>query len=337
MTKILIVGAGLSGAVIARMCAEKGYEVSIIEKRDHIGGNCFDYLSKNKILIHKYGPHLFHTSNECVMNFLKRFSDFVDYKHKVKAMLNDGSLVTMPVNRETKRIVGEENILNVLFVPYTRKMWGMDPSQINRTVLNRVKIRDDDNEYYFPDDLFQCMPSDGYHQMFKRMLQHNNISVKLGLEFNKKMEEEYDHVFNSMAIDEYYDYCYGVLPYRSIKFHEYTIPVPKLLPVSTVNITHAGKYTRVTEWKNIGNCKIEPTNAELTTLTVEEPCDFKDNNFERYYPVIDSTGKNNEIYERYRTIENNKTTFIGRTGLYKYLDMDDAVAESMKQANEFLC
>lgn len=123
------------------------------------------------------------------MNFLKRFSDFVDYKHKVKAMLNDGSLVTMPVNRETKRIVGEENILNVLFVPYTRKMWGMDPSQINRTVLNRVKIRDDDNEYYFPDDLFQCMPSDGYHQMFKRMLQHNNISVKLGLEFNKKWKK----------------------------------------------------------------------------------------------------------------------------------------------------
>jgi len=331
---ILIVGAGLSGAVIARRLAEANCKVTVMDKRDHIGGNCFDFTNRHGIRVHKYGPHLFHTSNQEVVDFLSRFTEWVDYKHKVKAMLKDGSYVTLPVNKETKRIVGEENIVNTFIRPYTLKMWGKPIEEIDPSILSRVPVRDDDNEFYFPNDTFQAMPKDGYTKMFERMLDHPNITTIVGATFSKRMEPHFDYIFNSMPIDVYFDNCYGELPYRSIKFHTVDLPFPKVLPVTTVNFTHDGAHTRVTEWKNI---PMHGENDSMTTLTYEEPCDYRDNNFERYYPVKDADGKNREIYKKYESlVDTSKMEFIGRCGQYAYLDMHQAASSSMATAKRFL-
>ena len=331
--KILVVGAGFSGAVIARELAEAGHNITIIDKRGHIAGNAFDFENDYGIRVHKYGPHLFHTNNETVFAYLSKFTTWIPYEHKVKAMLADGRYVTLPVNKETAEIVGKENIVDIFIRPYTKKMWGMSIEELDPEILQRVPIRDDLNDKYFPNDQFQFMPENGYTELIRKMLDHENISVMLGNPFNKKLEDEFDHIFNSMPIDEYYDFCYGELPYRSIKFHTVDLPAPKLLPTTTVNFTHSGPYTRVTEWKNIPG---HGTNDQMTTLTFEEPCDYLDNNKERYYPVKDASGKNREIYKKYEGILNAKTTFIGRCGLYAYLDMHMAVSTAYSIVKRFL-
>jgi len=172
--KILIVGAGFSGAVIARELAEDGHEITVIDKRDHIGGNAFDYTNELGIRIHKYGPHLFHTNNKDVFEWLSRFTEWAPYFHKVKALLKNGQYVTLPINKETKQIVGEENVIETFIRPYSEKMWGMKLEEIDKQILNRVPIRDDNNELYFPDDEFQFMPKDGFEKLFYNILEHKN-------------------------------------------------------------------------------------------------------------------------------------------------------------------
>lgn len=333
--RILVVGAGISGSVIARYLAEKQFSVEVIDKREHIGGNCYDYLDNNNILIHKYGPHLFHTSNSEVINYLSKFTEWVDYRHKVKALLHNGAYVTLPVNQETARIVGHDNIISTFFEPYTKKMWGCSISEINPQILKRVPIRDDLNELYFPDDSFQKMPQKGFTAMFKEMLDHPNITVMLNKQFNKDSEDNYFHIFNSMSIDEYFNYCYGPLPYRSIKFHTYTIPVPQILPCATVNFTHDGPYTRVTEWKKISNSATFHPNRFKTTITVEEPCSYTENGNERYYPIKDANGINYNLYIKYKELIQSNMTFIGRCGTYRYLDMDDAISDALDLVKSF--
>lgn len=333
MKEILVVGCGLSGVVIARQLALEGYKIHIIEKRDHIGGNVYDYVNKNGIRVHQYGPHLFHTKNEKVFRYLQQFAEWVPYKHQVKAMLKDGRYVTLPVNRETKEIVGEENIVETFYRPYSEKMWAMKLEELNPDILQRVPVRDDDNEFYFPNDPYQAMPKEGYTHLVQNMLRHPNIRVSLQTPFQKSMEEKAFHIFNAMPIDEYYDHCFGELPYRSVKFHTLDLPFPKVLPVATVNFTHRGPHTRVTEWKNIPE---HGQNDQCTTLTYEEPCDYKDNNNERFYPVKDLHGINRALYKKYQALPNEKTTFIGRLGLYIYIDMDQAVNAALKIAEQFL-
>ena len=332
--KILVVGAGFSGAVIARECASAGHLVKVIDKRDHIGGNAYDYIDSNGIRIHKYGPHLFHTNNEKVVQWLSQFTEWVPYQHKVKAQLNDGTYVTLPVNKETKEIVGEENVLDIFFRPYTKKMWGKSLDELDPSIINRVPIRDDDNELYFPNDEYQMMPKNGYTEIFNNIFNHSNIEVELNIEFQQSMEEEYDYVFNSMPIDMYFNYEYGELPYRSIKFHNVTLQQPKVLPTATVNFTHDGPYTRVTEWKNI---PAHGENDYTTVLTYEEPCDYKDNDYERYYPVKDLEGTNRETYKKYKErVNEDKMTFIGRCGMYVYVDMHQAISSALATARRFL-
>jgi len=333
MKRVLVVGAGFSGAVVARELAEHNYKVWVIDSRDHIAGNAYDYTNEHGIRVHKYGPHLFHTNNKEVFQYLSRFTEWVDYKHKVKAQLDDGRYVTLPVNRETKEIVGEENVLDTFFRPYTKKMWGVELDELNPDIINRVPIRDDDNEYYFPNDEYQAMPKDGYTAMVERMLAHENITVKLSTNYDKSLNLLFDHVFNSMPIDQYFDFKYGELPYRSIKFETVHLPVPKALPTATVNFTHDGPKTRVTEWKNI---PCHGDNKYITTLTFEEPCDYKDNNMERYYPIKDRDGKNRELYEKYKSEQPENMTFIGRCGLYAYLDMHQAVNSALATVRKFL-
>lgn len=333
MNDILIVGCGFSGAVIARELAEFGCSVTIIDKRDHIGGNAFDYINEYGIRIHKYGPHLFHTNNEKVFNWLSRFTEWTEYQHKVKAMLNDGRLVTLPINRDTVNIVGEDNLIDTFIRPYSEKMWGMKLEDLDPQIINRIPKRDDDNELYFPNDKFQFMPREGYTKLFENILNHQNINISLNTPFNKSLIADYDYIFNSMAIDEYFDYCLGPLPYRSIKFHNHTLPVVKLFPVSQVNFTHSGPFTRIVEWKNIpGHGK----SNEYTTITYEEPCSYKDNNNERYYPVKDLNGTNRDIYNNYVKLIPRNMQFIGRLGLYAYLDMHQCINNALDISNKFL-
>jgi UDP-galactopyranose mutase len=329
----LVVGAGFSGVVIARELAEAGHKVVVIDKRTHIAGNAYDYVNEYGIRVHKYGPHLFHTSNQVVFDWLSKFTDWVPYKHKVKAQLEDGRYATLPVNRETKEMVGAENVLDIFFRPYTKKMWGVELDDLNPEIINRVPIRDDDNEFYFPDDKLQYMPMNGYTAMVKNILDHDNIEVLLNTVYDKSVNSDYDHIFNSMPIDEYFDFEHGDLPYRSIKFETITLPIANALPAATVNFTHDGPKTRVTEWKKI---PFHGSNKYNTTLTFEEPCDYKDNNFERYYPVKDRGGKNRELYEKYKDEQPYYMTFIGRCGLYAYLDMHQAVNIALTTVRKFL-
>lgn len=330
---ILIVGVGFSGVVIARELADAGYSVFVIDKREHIGGNAFDYHNEHGIRVHKYGPHIFHTNSSEVFNWLSRFTDWVPYRHKVKALLNDGRFVTLPINKETSEIVGRENIISTFIRPYSEKMWGMKLEEIDPNIIKRVPIRDDLNEYYFPNDEFQFMPKNGYTEIFKNILNHHNIKVQLNTSFSKKMEFDYDHTFCSMPIDEYYNFEFGPLPYRSIIFKDIHFPAPYLFPNSVVNFTHNGPQTRATEWKHFPN---HGKNDEISTITYETPCDYTDNNMERFYPVKDIFGNNKNLYLKYKNIPNENVTFIGRLGLYAYLDMDQCINSSLKIVKNFL-
>lgn len=331
-SRLLVVGAGFSGAVVARELAERGHQITVIDKRAHVAGNAYDHVNEVGIRVHLYGPHLFHTSNQKVVDWLSRFTNWVPYKHKVKAMLTDGQLVTLPVNAETAAIVGADRIVDTFFRPYTEKMWGIPFDDVDGDVLKRVPVRQDLNEYYFPDDTFQALPADGYERLVLNILDHPNIQVELNRAFAPGDEQRFDHTFNAMPIDEYFDFRYGELPYRSIRFHTSTLPVPRVYPVATVNFTHRAPYTRVTEWKNL------PGHGEAlghTTLTVEEPCDYRDNHMERYYPVKDKSGRNRELYKRYEQMVPANMTFIGRCGLYAYLDMHQAVNSALTIAERY--
>ena len=331
--RILVVGAGFSGAVIAHQLAKAGHDITVIDERDHIGGNAYDYTNDKGIRIHKYGPHLFHTNNKKVYDWVTQFDEWVPYRHKVKAQLHDGTYVTLPVNKETKEIVGEENIISTFFAPYTYKMWGKTIEELDPSILKRIPSRDDDNEFYFPNDLYQVLPKNGYTRVFELILDQKNITTITSQRFNRSMEKEYDHVFNSMPIDDYFGYAYGTLPYRSIKFHHVDLPMTKVLPTGTVNFTHDGPYTRVTEWKNL---PCHGMNDKYTTLTYEEPCDYMVNDFQRYYPVKDVNGENRKKYEQYKSLTRSNMTFIGSCGMYVYIDMHQAINSALSTAEKFL-
>ena len=239
----------------------------------------------------------------------------------------------MPPNRETAKIVGKEHIVETLFRPYTRKMWGVEIDELDSSILQRVLVRDDLTDAYFPNDSFQAMPKDGYTALIEAMLDHPSITVQLKTEFTNDQENRFLHVFNSMPIDEYFDFHLGELPYRSIRFHTVDLPHPGLNSVPTVNFTHDGPHTRVTEWKKFPG---HGSNPHWTTLTFEEPCDYRDNFRERFYPVKDIGGDNRALYKRYASMSPDHMTFIGRCGLYVYLDMHQAVSSALAIGRRFL-
>lgn len=332
--KILIIGAGLSGAVIAQELSklQEIKTIDIIEKRNHIAGNLYDYKNEYDIFIHKYGPHIWHTNKKDIHNYMSQFTNWIDYKHKVKALLNTGDYVTLPANIETKEKLDELNydIIETLFRPYSEKMWGISLEELNPNIKNRVKIRDDMNDLYFPKDKYQGMPDKGYTELIKNMLSSNKINIMLNTNFDKKIEKKYDYIFNSMSIDEYFDYSKGTLDYRSIKFHNMILPKFNL-PTGTINFTDKNKYTRMTSWG------LYPPNKNLekiSCITFEEPCSFRDNDMQRYYPI--SNKRNTEMYKKYKKMIPENMIFIGRCGTYKYIDMDNAVSLSLISVSKFI-
>ena len=330
---ILIVGAGLYGTVLARALADKGHRIHIIDQRDHIAGNCFDEINAHGIRVHRYGPHIFHTANGLVIDYVKRFADWHDYRHRVRAQLSDGTLVPLPVNRETLRHVPQERVIDIFFRPYTRKMWGVPLEEIDPSILARVPIDPDAPDDYFPKDPFVGFPIGGYTAFVEEILRHNKISVALETSYRHGMEERFDYCFNAMPIDAFFDFDLGRLPYRSIKFHTIDLPVMRLLTHPVINFTDDGPMTRVTEWKNFPG---HGNTASWTSLTFEEPCADHENGFERYYPVKDRDGENRALYKRYHERVPARMRFVGRTGLYAYLDMHQAISSALALADDVL-
>ena len=399
MKKALVVGAGFAGAVVARELAESGkWDVLVVDKRDHIAGNAFDYVNNHGIRVHKYGPHLWHGNNDLAQEWASRFTEWLPYKHYVHAQLPDGRMVPLPINRATIEIVfakelhekygqvGDipieeflaskrsglhpENVSNsrehvemsvgkelteLFFAPYTKKMWGMDLSELPASVAARIPTKTNYDPYYFPKDKHQYLPKNGYTKMFERIFDHPNITIVCSVDrrditsplswygagFTQNLQKwfkltGFDVTFTSEPIDTYYECDLGELPWRSIKCHTYNVPLPKALSAPVVNFTHDGPHTRVTEWKQLPG---HGDNPYWTTLTVEEPCDYKDNNMERYYPVKTShtIDPNRELYKKYRErAKLDGIHFIGRCGRYVYTDMMPCVNSTLAQVRRFL-
>ena len=366
--KILIVGAGLAGCTLARILAENSFKVIIIEKRNHIAGNVFDYINQNKERIHKYGPHLLHCrKNSSALNFLSRFTEWINYEHKVRALLANGRTTPLPVNKLTlEEIYGRSfdsekdtkefldsirnkdliakntdqlfestvgnKLADIFFRPYTKKMWGIEPKDLNIKVGSRLPVRTNDDCRYFNDE-FQALPKEGYTEMVNRMIDHKNIQVNLNTSFLKGMEENYLHSFISVPIDEYYNFEFGKLPYRSIIF-ENRLEDSLDLEAPVINFTDDSPYTRKTQWNLFPNSYY--FNGNFKTITYEKPCSMKMNPGEYYYPVQTKESKN--IHSNYLELAKKELnlTFIGRTGLFKYIDMIPAVEIHMRIAQKFI-
>ncbi|WP_245280120.1 UDP-galactopyranose mutase [Hyphomicrobium sp. 99] len=367
-----MVGAGFAGAVHARELAEAGFEVDVIDKRSHIAGNCYDYVHSCGVRVHKYGPHLFHTSNQKVIDWLSRFTGWLPYEHRVAARLPDERLAPLPVNLDTVNIVFRESLstpeevasllaskvlnrnpilsaedhlythigpdlTNLFFRPYSLKMWAMDLSETDASVVRRLEIRMDRDDRYFPNDTFQAMPSEGFTRLFERILDHDRIHVRLGESFSADVADAYDECFNSMPIDEFFGFDLGELPYRSIRFHlnEHAAEVTSA-PYAVINYTDHGPFTRETWWHRISGHHVRPGPTVLRT--VEEPCDYRDNGYERYYPVKTRDGRYDALYRQYaeRISSDKRMHFIGRCGTYQYLDMHQVINQSLAHVGKWL-
>ncbi len=373
MTAILVVGAGFAGAVHARELAEHGWQVEVIDRRPHIAGNAFDTVDSTGVRRHVYGPHLFHTSNDRVMAWLRRFADFLPYEHRVGAHVAAlGHCVPLPINRTTINAVFGENLASaeaaqaflarlavpvaepanaaeylqsrigtrltdLFFRPYTRKMWGLELEQMAAAVVSRIPLRFDTDDRYFPGDTHQGLPQGGYTALIGRILDHPLIRVSLSTAFDQALRRGFAFCFNSMAIDEYFDGALGPLPYRSLRFHHRSEPRGYALgDTAQVNFTDDGIYTRQSDWSRLPGHVV--TDGPVKTVTLEEPCADFENAMERYYPVKTSDGAPEALYRRYQDLARAETTmqFIGRCGTYRYLDMDQVINQSLQNVRAWL-
>jgi UDP-galactopyranose mutase len=373
MKGILVVGAGFAGATYARELAEAGWHVAVIDRRPHIAGNAFDEVDATGVRRHVYGPHLFHTRSARVMAWLRRFGPFVPYQHRVGAWVPAiGQCVPLPVNRTTINRVFRRSLASaqevrafldrlavpnpaprnaaeylharigvaltdLLFRPYTRKMWALELEEMAASVVQRIPVRHDDEDRYFPDDAFQGLPAGGYAELVRRILDHPAIRVSTATEFSRDMLRGHEFCFNSMAIDAYFDCTLGPLPYRSIRFHHRLEPRSYALgETAQVNFTDDGPYTRQNDWGRLPGHLVRP--GEGKTVTLEEPCADTENGMERYYPVKTSDGGPEALYRRYQALARDEPNvqFIGRCGTYRYLDMDQVINQSLQGAHAWL-
>jgi UDP-galactopyranose mutase len=353
----LIVGAGFAGAVTARELAEAGERVLVIDKRPHIAGNAFDRLDAQGVLIHEYGPHIFHTNSEKVFEYLSRFTGWRPYEHRVLAVpdAKTGQAVPMPINRTTinalyglqldeagvaeylERVreprdpirTSEDVVLNSVgrdlcdkfFRGYTRKQWGLDLSELAGGVAARIPTRTNDDDRYFT-DRFQAMPEHGYTAMFERLLDHPAIEVRTATAY-EDIGARIDRrrtVFSG-PIDEYYQHRFGRLPYRSLRFeHEHLAGVAQLQPVGTVNYPNDHAYTRITEFKHLSG------QVHSGTSIVRE---YPSAEGDPYYPIPNPA--NEALFKRYEALADAESDvhFIGRLAQYRYYNMDQVVAAAL--------
>ncbi|HEY0513269.1 MAG TPA: UDP-galactopyranose mutase [Thermoanaerobaculia bacterium] len=354
MFDYMIVGAGFAGSVLAeRLARGSGKKVLLVDRRPHIGGNAFDHYDDAGILVHKYGPHIFHTNSREVFEYLSTFTRWRPYEHRVRASV-DGQLVPIPINldtinqlyglkltsmevedffssvaepRETVRTsedvvvsrVGRE-LYEKFFRGYTRKQWGLDPSQLDAMVTARVPVRTNRDDRYFS-DTYQAMPLRGYTRLFENMLDHDNIKILLNTDY-REIAGMIPHgkMIYTGPVDEFFNYRYGKLPYRSLKFEFQTVNQEWVQPVAVVNYPNEHLYTRVTEFKHL-------TGQEhlKSSLVYEYPMAEGD----PYYPV--PRPENNELYKKYQALaeERSEVHFVGRLATYKYYNMDQVVAQAL--------
>jgi UDP-galactopyranose mutase len=363
--KILVVGAGFAGCVIARELAEAGVDVHVIDRRPHLGGNAFDQVNAHGERVHLYGPHLLHGDGDSTaIRWLSRFTEWMPYEHRVRALLPDGRTTPLPVNRttledvfnvvlhqeeEARQLLSQEvvnserrntdevflssvgpRLADLFFRPYTRKMWGVDASQLEAAVGARLPVRLNRDDRYFTDS-FQAMPRDGFAAMFERILNHERISISLNEAYRPELDNGYIHTFLGVPIDEYFDFRFGRLPYRSIRFEN--VEQREDQAATVVNFTDAGPYTRITQWDLIANSGRRLDGFH--SCTREIPCDPKENNQECYYPV--RNGDSLSLYGCYEELagREERRTFIGRTGLFRYIDMVPCVNIHLQIAARF--
>lgn len=350
----LIVGAGFAGSVLAeRIASQRGERVLIIDKRAHIGGNAYDRHDEAGVLIHQYGPHIFHTNSEAIFGYLSQFTRWRPYEHRVLAQV-DGMLLPIPINldtvnklfglsldseglaawfaaraekREEIRTSEDVVVANVgrelyekFFRGYTKKQWGVEPSQLDKSVTARVPTRVNRDDRYFA-DTFQYMPANGYTRMFENMLDHPNIKVMLQTDFEEiRNEVNYRRLVYTGPIDEFFNFRFGKLPYRSLQFRHVTLDQPWLQPVAVVNYPQTEAYTRITEYKHLTGQR-----HEKTSVTFEYPCDGGD----PYYPV--PRAENMELYKRYEklALAQKDVWFVGRLATYRYYNMDQVVGQAL--------
>jgi UDP-galactopyranose mutase len=354
MFDYMIVGAGFAGSVLAeRLASVANKKVLLVEQRDHIGGNAYDYYNHEGILVHKYGPHIFHTNSKRVFDYLSKFTHWRPYEHRVLASV-DGQLVPLPINLTTintlyglqlsssqleefydaraeklEKIRTSEDVViskvgrelyEKFFKGYTHKQWNLDPRQLDASVIARVPIRTNKDDRYFT-DTFQAMPLHGYTEMFSKMLNHPNIKVMLNTDYKEIMNVIPCHrVIYTGPIDYFFDYCYGKLPYRSIDFKFESVDKEVHQQTGTINFPNEHPYTRVTEFKYLTG-QVHPK----TSLVYEYPTDEGD----PYYPI--PRPENKDLYEKYQSLTEGMTNtfFTGRLATYKYYNMDQVIAQSL--------
>jgi UDP-galactopyranose mutase len=354
MFDYLIVGAGFAGSVLAeRLARGAGKEVLLVDRRTHIGGNAYDHFDDAGILVHRYGPHIFHTNSREVFDYLSLFTQWRPYEHRVRASV-DGQLLPIPINLDTvnklyglnltsfqleqffgdvavpcKQIRTSEDVIiskvgrelyEKFFRNYTRKHWGLDPSELDASVTARVPTRTNRDDRYFT-DTYQAMPLHGFTRMFENMLDHPKIKILLNTDYREIQHLiPYQEMIYTGPIDEFFDYRYGKLPYRSLEFRHETLHVPVYQPAPVVNYPNEHAYTRVTEFKYLTGQDHPKTSIVYEYARAEG---------DPYYPV--PRPENGELYRKYKSLadETSGVHFAGRLATYKYYNMDQVTAQAL--------
>lgn len=358
----LVVGAGFAGSVCAERLAAGGWSVDLIDKRSHVAGNAFDERDEGGILVHRYGPHIFHTNSEKVYQYLSNYTRWRDYEHRVLAR-HAGKDYPIPINRTTinslygwdlsergiaehlstvaiegRTIENSEDFLfstvgkdltDKFFRGYSKKQWGRDLRELAAGVAARVPFRTNDDSRYFT-DTYQSMPAGGYAKMFEAMIDSPRITLSLNTVFEPALADSYTSVVYTGPIDEYFDCRFGKLPYRSIRFeHKYLQGVEKFQPTGTINYPDLedGDYTRITEFKYLTG---QMSNS--TSIVYEYPSDVGD----PYYPV--PTVESGILYRKYENLaeQSRNVHFVGRLAQYRYYNMDQVVAAALKTASSII-
>jgi UDP-galactopyranose mutase len=352
----LVVGAGFAGSVIAeRLASQHDARVLVVDRRPHVAGNAYDHLDDAGVLIHQYGPHIFHTNSDEIVDYLSQFTQWRPYEHKVLAEVR-GQLVPIPINRTTLNLlfgldlktdedaaaylasraepvaeiktsedvvisaVGRE-LYELFFQGYTRKQWGIDPSGLDKSVTARIPTRTNTDDRYFGDK-HQIMPKHGYTAMFNRMLDHPNIDVLLSTDYKDIVDEiDAGHLVFTGPIDEYFGFRFGKLPYRSLRFEHKILDQGQYQPVATLNYPDPQvPYTRITEYKHLTG----QTHSK-TSITYEYPSAEGD----PYYPI--PRAENQALFKKYEALADSTpgVTFVGRLATYRYYNMDQVVGQAL--------